>query len=255
MVQEELKELLEFKYDQFNRPEFIEEDPISVPHMFSGRRDIEIAGILAATIAWGSRKTIVKNARQLVQRLEYNPYEFLINAGDQELTSFHNFVHRTFNGVDCIFFLQALRRIYLEMPSLEEAFFPASGADENIRNAISRFRAIMLRIPHQKRSEKHLADPMKNASAKRINMFLRWMVRNDGRGVDFGIWKNITPAELIIPLDLHTGNVARKLGMLGRKANDWKAAEELTDMLRTMDPSDPVKYDFALFGLGIFDRL
>ncbi|MCK9423338.1 MAG: TIGR02757 family protein [Bacteroidales bacterium] len=244
--------LLEEKFRLYNNPAFIVSDPVSIPHFFSLKQDIEIAGFLAATISWGNRKTIVSNARRLMRMMDWAPYDFLTHARDQEFQPFLNFVHRTFNGEDCLFFLQSLREIYSSMNSLESLFTDQGmyGAEA----AICRFRDIFLNTLHLKRSEKHIANPARGSSAKRLNMFLRWMVRNDNNGVDFGIWKNLDPAKLICPLDVHSARVARKLGLLSRKINDWKAAEELTANLRKFDLKDPVKYDFALFGLGIYEK-
>jgi uncharacterized protein (TIGR02757 family) len=248
----ELFEFLEFNYDQYNTPEFIESDPISIPHLFTKKQDIEIAGFLTATISWGTRKSIIINARKLIQMMDDDPHSFIMGASEFDLLPFRKFVHRTFNGEDCIFFLQSLKNIFTKIESMEVLFMPANNI--GMSEAIGHFREEFLLTPHQKRSEKHISDPLSGSSAKRINMFLRWMVRNDSHGVDFGLWKRITPSELMCPLDVHSGNVARKLGLLTRKSNDWKAAEELTLNLRRFDPSDPVKYDFALFGLGIYER-
>jgi uncharacterized protein (TIGR02757 family) len=248
----ELFEFLEFNYDQYNTPEFIESDPISIPHLFTKKQDIEIAGFLTATISWGTRKSIIINARKLIQMMDDDPHSFIMGASEFDLLPFRKFVHRTFNGEDCIFFLQSLKNIFTKIESMEVLFMPANNI--GMSEAIGHFREEFLLTPHQKRSEKHISDPLSGSSAKRINMFLRWMIRNDSHGVDFGLWKRITPSELMCPLDVHSGNVARKLGLLTRKSNDWKAAEELTLNLRRFDPSDPVKYDFALFGLGIYER-
>jgi len=182
--------------------------------------------------------------------MEYSPMDFLIHFEDQDLNAFKKFVHRTFNGEDCIFFLSSLKNIYTHHGGLEKAF---SGHGPDVKDAITGFRKIFFSIPHPSRTVKHLADPSAGASAKRINMFLRWMVRKDMRGVDFGIWNAFNPSQLYCPLDVHTGNVARKLGLIKRKQNDWKALEELMVVLREFDPQDPVKYDFALFGLGMFE--
>jgi uncharacterized protein (TIGR02757 family) len=247
----DLYDFLEFKYQQYNTPEFIPSDPISVPHLFTKKQDIEIAGFLTATISWGSRKSIIANARKLVQMMDDDPHRFILEASENDLVPLRKFVHRTFNGEDCIFFLQSLKNIFVKNESMEKLFLNATNA--GMSQAIRQFREEFLLTPHQKRSEKHISDPLSGSSAKRINMFLRWMVRDDSRGVDFGVWKRIAPSELMCPLDVHSGNVARKLGILTRKANDWKAVEELTASLRRFDPVDPVKYDFALFGLGIFE--
>lgn len=249
MQSTDIKDFLEYKYEFYNRPEFIEGDPVSIPHLFSRKEDIEIAGFLTAMISWGQRTTIVNNAQRLLTLMDYSPYDFIMNAGKKELSHFKDFKHRTFNGTDCIFFIHTLNNVYKNYGGLEKAFTGTS----DIKTAIIEFRKIFFSIPYPARTVKHIADPASGSSAKRINMFLRWMVRNDDRGVDFGIWKSVSPAQLYCPLDVHTGNVARKLGLISRKQNDWKALEELMLHLRFFDPQDPVKYDFALFGLGIFE--
>jgi len=252
LSQKELHYFLELKYDQYNNPEFINTDPVSVPHLFSTKQDIEISGFLTAMISWGFRKSIIQNATILMEMMGMAPSEFIRSFTTSDLEPFNKFVHRTFNGSDCIFFLRSLQNIYTNYGGLENCFVrsPAAG----VKSRIDAFRRIFLGLPHPQRHEKHIANPLKGASCKRINMFLRWMVRNDRRGVDFGLWKSVQPSELICPLDIHTGNVARKLGLIKRKLNDWEAAEELTNALRKFDPEDPVKYDFALFGLGIFEK-
>jgi len=252
LSQQELFEFLEIKYDQYNHPSFIESDPISIPHLFTKKQDIEVAGFLTATISWGSRKTIVSNARKLIQMMDDDPYSFIMGASENDFSPFRKFVHRTFNGNDCIYFIKSLQNCYLKHGGLEDLF--STENKQGLKEKISGFRSIFLELSHDPHVEKHIADPMKNASAKRILMFLRWMVRDNSHGVDFGLWKSIDPSQLICPLDVHVGNVARNLGLLTRKSNDWKAAEELTLNLRRFDPSDPVKYDFALFGLGIYER-
>jgi len=253
LTKSELKEFLDEKAELYNRPAFIELDPISIPHRYTGKGDIEIAGFLAATIAWGNRKMILRSSVRMMEILEDSPYEFIVNSSDCELDQAVRFVHRTFNLVDLAFFLQALRHIYRNKGGLEKIFETHKTSD-SLQPAIHEFHRIFFELPHERRTERHVSDPFKGSAAKKINMFLRWMVRNDNRGVDFGIWKRIKPSELFIPLDIHSGNTARKLGLLTRKNNDWKAVEELTANLREFDPADPVKYDFALFGLGVFER-
>jgi uncharacterized protein (TIGR02757 family) len=248
----ELKEFLDQKVEEFNNPHFIEKDPVSVPHQFTKKEDIEISGFLSAAISWGNRAGIVKDANKLIGMMDCSPYDFILNATKSDLRSFGLFYHRTFNGEDCIFFLRSLANIYHNHGGLENCFreFNEQGARAQIAN----FRKLFFETDHLKRTGKHISDPSKGSSAKRLLMFLRWMVRNDSGGVDFGIWKMISPSKLICPLDVHVGNVARKLGLLNRKSNDWQAAEELTANLRKFDPDDPVKYDFALFGLGIYEK-
>jgi len=250
-----LKEFLDEKYDLYNRPEFIETDPIQIPHTYTLAEDIEISGFLTATIAWGQRKTIINNAHRLMQIMGNNPSDFVINARNEQIEKLKYFVHRTFQGVDCIFFIHALRNIYKNHNGLKVLFETSYARKKKIENVLVDFRNTFFELGDgQERSRKHVSDVNKNAAAKRLNMFLRWMVRTDKRGVDFGLWNAIPPSALYIPLDLHTGNVARKIGLLTRTQNDWKAVEELTLQLRKLDPDDPIKYDFALFGLGIFEK-
>ncbi len=245
----DLKGFLEFKYRQYNTPEFIENDPVSIPHLFTKKEDIEISGFLSATIAWGLRKTIINNALKLLELMGNEPYYFIINASEREFSTFTKFVHRTFNGTDCLYFLTSLQNIYKNHGGMEKCF-----TANNIKDGIIRFRNIFFELPHPARTEKHVANPAAGACAKRINMFLRWMIRKDDSGIDFGIWKIFKPSQLFCPLDVHTAKVSRRLGLLKRKQNDWKAVEELTNNLRKLDPTDPVKYDIALFGLGICEK-
>lgn len=251
---QQIKELLDEKYFQFNNSAFIETDPISIPHQFSKKEDIEIAAFLVATIAWGQRKSIINNGNKLMLLMNHEPHEFILNFTKSDEKRFQNFVHRTFNSTDCVFFLKSLQHIYLKCGGLEQAFsLNFSAKDNNIKNAIVNFRSLFLEMKHQARSEKHLSNPNAKSSAKRLSMYLRWMVRKDKLGVDFGLWKNIKPSQLCLPLDVHTGNVSRKLGLLQRTQNDWQAVEEITEVLKQFDAKDPIKYDFALFGLGAFD--
>jgi uncharacterized protein (TIGR02757 family) len=251
-----IKSFLDAKVELYNSPAFIVDDPISIPHQFSKKEDIEISGFLAATIAWGQRKTILKNANQLILWMDKDPYNFVLNFSDKDLVPFRAFVHRTFNGIDSEYFLWSLKNIYQNHGGLEGAFCNGFNSDhENVKEAIINFRKVFFEMQHPARTGKHIANPEKKSAAKRVNMFLRWMVRNDENGVDFGIWQNINPSQLICPLDVHSGNVARKLGLLQRKNNDWQAAEELTNNLGKFDPNDPVKYDFALFGMGVAEKI
>ena len=247
---EQLSDLLNEKADLYNRTSFIESDPVSIPHRFSSKGDIEIAGFLTATIAWGQRITLIRNANWLLDRMDDSPAEFISSFLESDLAPFTSFVHRTFNGDDCLFFLRALQRIISEYGSLENAFDPGNG---NIKSGIILFRNRFLGNDFPQRSAKHISDPAANSAAKRVNMFLRWMIRKDQRNVDFGIWNVFKMSELMCPLDVHSGGVARKLGLLQRKQDDWKAVEELTENLRKFDSEDPVKYDYALFGLGVFE--
>lgn len=250
---QDISSLLNKKVKQYNKIDFIESDPISIPHMFTRKEDIEISGFLTSVISWGRRTAIIKSAHQLMELMDNSPYEFLINSDESEFKRFANFVYRTFNSDDCLFLVTALRNIYLRADSLESIATKAYNQSGNIFGVIVGLRKAILQTAHLKRSEKHLANPESGSAAKRVNMYLRWMIRSDEGGVDFGIWKNIPQSILMCPLDVHSGNVARKLGLLSRKQNDWKAVEELTAQLRTFDPDDPVVYDYALFGMGVFE--
>ena len=253
MSPKELKDFLDFKVDQYNTAEFIETDPVQIPHLFNKKEDIEISGFLTATISWGNRKSILKNANSLMELLDHAPYDFIQNHSEADLERFENFVHRTFNSRDLIYFIKAFQNIYGKHEG-PEAIFSKYSHEVSLQPAIHEFKKIFFELPHEQRTEKHVSDPLKNSAAKRINMFLRWMVRNDNRNVDLGIWDSLSPAQLSCPLDVHSGNVARKLGLLTRKQNDAKALAELDSNLRKLDVQDPVKYDFALFGLGIFEN-
>jgi uncharacterized protein (TIGR02757 family) len=254
LTHQQLYELLEEKASFYNNPDFIETDPISIPHFFTQKEDIEIAGFLAATLAWGQRVTIINKSRELMTRMEDAPYDFIMNSSEKEIESLSTFVHRTFQGEDCMYFIHSLQQIYRQLGGLESVFQKGYQANKSIKESISQFREIFFSFDHLHRTQKHIPDPMKGSAAKRINMFLRWMVRDDDNGVDLGLWKNIKPSDLLCPLDLHSGNIARKLQLLQRKTNDWQAVEELTANLRTFDPFDPVKYDFALFGTGVNEK-
>ena len=253
MAPSELKEFLNSKVSQFNNPNFIESDPISIPHKFQIKEDIEIAGFLAATIAWGNRKSIIKNANKMMGYMGNSPYDFVMSHTYKQLAPLGNFVHRTFNGIDFQTFINSLKNVYINHGGLESLFSRPS-KDKFLQGNISNFKSVFFEVDHLVRTEKHVSDPLKGSAAKRINMYLRWMIREDNQGVDFGIWKNISPSLLSCPLDVHSGNVARKLGLLKRKQNDAKAVLELDTSLRKLDKNDPVKYDFALFGLGVFEK-
>lgn len=248
----ELKSFLDEKYKEYNNFKFIETDPIQVPHSFSLKKDIEISAFLTSTISWGNRKVIINNAKKMMLLLDESPYDFILNHTDKDLNLFDKFVHRTFNSTDLIYFIKALKYIYKEHGGLESVF-SNNCLNNSTQNSIHIFKNIFFKLSHDNRTTKHVADPYKGSSAKRINMFLRWMVRKDNNGVDFGIWNKISPSVLSCPLDVHSGNVARKLGILNRKQNDHKAVLELDNKLRFLDSEDPVKYDFALFGLGVFE--
>jgi uncharacterized protein (TIGR02757 family) len=250
----DMKNFLDEKCRLYNKPEFIATDPVSIPHLFQKKEDREIAGFLAATISWGQRPVILKNAKRLLLLMEGEPYRFTVEAGERELKQLQHFVHRTFNGTDCIFFVKSLRNIYRHHGGLEHLFSHGLLTHGEMGKAIHHVRKIFFEPSHPKRTVKHFSDPLRGAAAKRINMFLRWMVRKDKHGVDFGIWKTISPALLCCPLDVHSARMARKLKLLHRKQNDWKAVTELTQNLKQLDADDPVKYDFALFGLGVFEK-
>ncbi|MEG1885252.1 MAG: TIGR02757 family protein [Alistipes sp.] len=254
MEREELKELLELLHDKYNRPEFIEEDPISVPHRFTDRDDREIAGFFAATIAWGNRKAIVSSGHRMIQYMDHAPADFVRNASDRELAMLSSYVHRTFNGRDFRDFVLSIRSLYERFGGIGCFFESRYLATQDMRIVLSEFRREFLCTAHNNHCEKHLSSIDKGAACKRLNMYLRWMVRRDERGVDFGEWTQIPMSALYLPLDLHSGNVARSLGLLRRPQNDWKAVAEVTAALRIFDADDPVRYDFALFSAGI-DRL
>ena len=250
---ENIKSLLDQKVNSFNQIAFIETDPIQIPRQFITKENIEISGFLAATLAWGQRPTIIRNAQRLTRLMNNDPLEFLLQVPEEEWNIFQNFKHRTFNEADCIGFLRSLRNIYQNHGGLEPVFNKGFDQSGSIYGTLIYFRSIFFESDHLHRTEKHVSDVSKGAAAKRLNMFLRWMIRTDRNGVDFGLWKQIPASALMLPLDIHTGNVARKLGLLTRKQNDWKAVEEITHKLREFDPKDPIKYDFALFGLGVFE--
>jgi uncharacterized protein (TIGR02757 family) len=249
----DIKEFLDEMVVKYNNPQFIDSDPVSIPHLYTRKEDIEISGFLVATIAWGNRTMILKNGFKLMNLMDNSPYDFIINHTDHDLDRLDGFVHRTFNQVDLAYFIRALKNIYKYKGGLE-TLFTNSATEFSTQPAISHFKDEFFSLPYPARSAKHISDPERGSAAKRINMFLRWMVRNDNQGVDFGIWKSIAPHQLSCPLDVHSGNVARKLGLLTRNQNDSRALKELDLNLRKMDREDPVKYDFALFGLGVFEK-
>ena len=250
---DDVKTFLDKKVEQYNNPSFIGTDPVQIPHQFTRDEDIEIAAFLTATIAWGRRSYIIKSGYEMMKRMNENPYHFLMNSGGKDYSTFIDYKYRTFNGIDMIFYLTSLKNIYQNMGGLRGLFRDLFDTSKNLAEGIIDARKKFFEVPYPDRTGKHFPDISKGASAKRINLFLKWMIRKDNRGVDFGIWNDIPASELYIPLDVHTGNVARKLGLLERKQNDWKAVEELTAVLRKFDPEDPVKYDYALFGLGVFE--
>ncbi len=287
----DLKDFLDTKTEQYNRPEFIQNDPVCIPHLFEKKQDIEIMGFFAAILAWGQRKTIINKCRELIERMGGTPYDFVMNHSEHDLASLAGFKHRTFNDTDLLYFIYFFREHYSEFGSLEDAFNPlVTGLkrpptyrddfkdhsitiaemknsssvcyqdelqqdNQGIEAALNHFRSYFFSFPdYPRRTIKHVSSPMQKSTCKRLNMFLRWMVRKDDKGVDFGLWSHLRPSELICPCDLHVDRVARKLSLISRKQTDWQTAVELTARLREFDPKDPVKYDFALFGLGIEEK-
>ena len=252
MTKSELKEFLDEKYLQFNNFDFIPNDPIQIPHQFNENNDIEIAGLFASVIAWGNRKSIIKNGKNLMERMDNSPADFILNFSKSDLSNFNGFKHRTFNEIDCITFCLSLQRLFREQKSLGQYFQSLFKKHNDQAIVISEFKSKFFESAYAIRSKKHLPDPLKGSAAKRICMYFRWMVRKDPFNVDIGIWNKLIPTSLLhLPLDVHTSNVGRSLGLLSRKQNDWKAVNEITSNLRELDPKDPTKYDFSLFGLGV----
>ncbi len=253
MTFQEQTNFLNKKVTQYNNTDFIETDPIQIPHLFSKKEDIEISAFLSSTIAWGNRTMIIKNATKIIDFMDRSPYDFIVNHKEEDLAVFDNFVHRTFNNIDIKYFIQSLQNIYINLDGMESLFTPKD-QEATMKEALGRFRDFFFSIDHPIRTEKHISNALKGSASKRLIMFLRWMVRQDNCGVDFGIWNSISPSKLTIPLDVHSGKVARALGLINRNSNDWKALEEIDVHLRKMDPKDPAKYDFALFGLSAFEK-
>ena len=261
MNKKNLKDFFDKKVDEYNQPFFIKDDPISIPHRFTKKQDIEIAGLFAAIFAWGNRKSIINSCDRLLTWMDNAPYDFIMNLDEDDLIPFMTFVHRTFNATDLYHFFDVLKYHYWFQgnESLESAFSQwMQPGDITVENALNGFHDYFfstdIDADYPRRTMKHISAPFKKSACKRLNMFLRWMIRCDKKGVDFGIWKNISPSQLICPVDLHVARVARRFNLLQRKQTDWLAAVELTDHLRTFDEDDPVKYDFALFGLGVLDK-
>ncbi len=255
-ISDELRDFLDRKVLQFNQPFFVNDDPLSVPHMFSQKQDQEIAGFFAATFAWGNRKTIINKCVELMKLMDNAPYQFMLHHSDKDLKGLLHFKHRTFNSTDLLYFVEWMHHHYRSHDTLEKAFFPAKDNGSNaIEVALDHFYESFFSLEDAPlRTRKHIASRQRNSSCKRLNMFLRWMVRKDDQRVDLGIWKSVQPSQLICPVDVHVARVAKSFGLLNRKQVDWQAAVELTEVLRSLDPVDPVKYDFALFGLGILER-
>ena len=251
-----LKDFLDRKYEEYDQPSFIQDDPVSIPHLFSKKQDIEIAAFFASIFAWGNRTTIIQKSLELMRLMDMQPHAYILNATETDLKRLTSFKHRTFNTTDLFYFLEFFKHHYKKGESLESAFTAGINKnDDNIENALNNFYQYFFSLEHvPERTRKHIASPAKKSTCKRLNMFLRWMVRKDRNGVDFGIWKNISPAQLVCPIDLHVARVSRKFGLLNRKQIDWTAALELTTSLKNLDADDPVKYDFALFGLGVMEK-
>ncbi len=253
MSNSELKNFLDLKVEQYNRPGFIKNDPIVIPHQYSKKQDIEISGFFAAVLAWGQRVTIINKCKELFAAMDNAPYDFIINHKESDLKRFEEFKHRTFNPTDALYFIYFFNDYYSKYESLESAFL--MGESDDMESSLIGFHNMFFNMPDAPaRTRKHIATPARKSACKRLNMFLRWMVRTDDCGVDFGIWRSIDPSKLICPCDLHVDRVARKLGLIARKQTDWLTALELTENLRAFDTTDPVKYDFALFGLGIEEK-
>jgi len=254
-AKEKLQDFFNKKVKEYNQPSFIASDPISIPHLFTKKQDIEIAGFFAAIFAWGNRTTIINKSKELMHLMQMQPHLFCLNASVTELKKLEGFKHRTFNTTDLLYCIEFFKQHYQQYDSLENAFMPANKSPESIKEALSYFHHYFFSLEDAPlRTKKHISTPEKGSSCKRLNMFLRWMVRKDKAGVDFGIWKNIQPNQLICPIDVHVARVAKRFNLLDRKQTDWLAAEELTDYLKKLDPKDPAKYDFALFGLGVIEK-
>ena len=251
----ELKDFLDQKVEEYNRPAFIEHDPIVIPHQFSKKQDIEIAGLWAAILAWGQRKTIVNKSRELFGLMDNAPFDFVMHHRESDLKRLEQFKHRTFNATDTLYFITFFHWFYQRHDSLEEAFLSGPKDAPSTECGLINFHHVFFSLPDfPERTRKHIPTPQRKSACKRLNMFLRWMVRRDNMGVDFGIWHRISPRQLVCPCDLHVERVARRLGLLTRKNVDWESALELTQNLKQFDPEDPVKYDYALFGLGIEEK-
>lgn len=252
----ELKSYLDEKVLRYNRPDFIPHDPVSIPHLFSKKQDIEISGFWAAVLAWGQRKTIIRKCKELFEMMDGAPHDFMLHHQEDDLKPFLAFKHRTFNATDTLYFIEFLSWYYRRHDSLEEAFSShLKVTDEHVGPALAGFHELFFSLPDAPaRSRKHVATPRRKSACKRLAMFLRWMVRDDQQGVDFGLWKQLSPSQLVCPCDVHVDRVARRLGLISRKETDWLTALELTQNLKRMNAQDPVKYDFALFGLGVEEQ-
>jgi uncharacterized protein (TIGR02757 family) len=256
MNTKKLKEFLDRKVDEFNQPSFIEHDPVSIPHLFTKKQDIEIAGFFASIFSWGNRTSIINKSNELMKLMDDAPYNFIINHNEKDLRQLLQFKHRTFNTTDLLYFILFLKHHYHQSKTLETAFSKWMGRkDETIEKALVGFHDYFFSLEEAPvRTRKHIATPKRNSTCKRLNMFLRWMVRKDNCGVDFGIWNTISPSQLICPIDVHVARVGKQFGLIQRKQIDWQTALELTSHLKKFDRNDPVKYDFALFGLGVSSK-
>lgn len=255
MDDKQLKHFLDAKVALYNQPSFIDKDPICIPHAYTKTQDIEISGLFAAVLAWGNRTTIINNCKKLMGWMDNSPHEFILHHKDTDLKPFLHFAHRTFNTTDLLYFLHFLQYHYRQHNSLEDAFVPAKNyREENVEQALIHFHNYFFSIEHPERTRKHIATPERNSACKRLNMYLRWMVRKDRKEVDFGIWKKIKPSQLICPLDVHVARVAERLGLIDDSKSNWANALELTGRLKALNPEDPAIYDFALFGLGAEER-
>jgi len=255
MKVQQLKDFLNAKAAYYNHPDFIANDPICIPHRFSQLQDIEIAGLFAAILAWGNRTSIINKCTELLNYMDNAPYDFIRHHQPRERIKLMSFAHRTFNGLDLLYFVEFLQHYYTNVTSLEFAFSAhLAPEDENVEKALAGFRKVFFALEHPERTTKHIATPAKNSACKRLNMYLRWMVRKDDCGVDFGVWEHISPSQLVCPVDVHVARVAARLGLIHEAKADWHTALELTTQLKQLDPEDPAKYDFALFGLGVIEK-
>lgn len=255
MELKQLKNILDEKVRLYNQPSFIKGDPISVPHQFTNKQDIEIAGLFAAILAWGNRTTIINNCNKLMGWMDDAPHDFILNHKDTDLKGFLSFVHRTFNATDLLYFIAFLKFHYQQFHSLEDAFVPQAAYNEtSVEQALTHFHNYFFSIEHPDRTRKHIATPARKSACKRINMYLRWMVRKDNHGVDFGLWQKISPHQLVCPLDVHVARVAHRLELIENTNSNWNNAMQLTEKLKQLNPKDPSIYDYALFGLGVAER-
>lgn len=255
MKSQQLKDYLDAKAAYYNQPAFVEGDPISIPHRYSRLQDIEISALFAAILAWGNRTTIINKCTELMELFDNAPYDYILHHEARDRMRLMSFRHRTFNGLDLLYFVEFLQHYYSNVTSLEFAFSGhLNKFDRTVEKSLAGFHQMFFMLEHPERTRKHVSTPAKQSACKRLNMFLRWMVRKDENGVDFGLWQHISPSQLVCPMDVHVSRVAARLGLISKPEANWSTAVELTDRLREMDPEDPVKYDFALFGLGVIEK-